>query len=250
VISPADAFRATANAAARAYESAPPFLRYQTTSIVDIPALNKHTVIQRAVETRTADDYAVLQDLPRGQRQYGHSFPLIPTFDAISYFSVNFTMHGRDVLSSVTLDQPITFSDPTPSDPNVAVMTTFLRYYYATDAPDTTDAIRHLVMQPLPKLTAGNRSDFYLHDLYIDTATQLPTKVIYMGPKITFELDYTMVENHWLINHAHYERTLVAPLHIGTAHFSADATFDHFTFPATPDDPKLAAPPSPVPKTQ
>ncbi len=249
MISPADAFRATANAAARAYESAPPFLRYQTTSIVDIPALKKYTIIQREVETRTTDDFAVLQDLPRGQRQYGHSFPLIPTFDALSYFSINFSLHGHNVLSSVTLDQPLTFSDPKPSDPDVAVITTFLKYYYATDAPDTTDAIRHLVMQPLPKLTNGNKSDFYLHDVYIDTATQLPTKVIYMGPKITFELDYTMFENHWLISHAHYDRTLVGPLHIGTTHFSADATFDHFEFPATPNDPKLITEPTPAPKT-
>jgi len=247
VISPADAFRATANAAARAYQTAPPFVRYRTTSIVDVPALNQHRTIEREVETRTADDYAVLQDLPRGQRQYGHSFPLIPTFDALSYFSINFSLHGRDVLSSVTLDQPITFSDPKPSDPNVAVITTFLKYYYATDAPDTTDAIRHLVMQPLPTLTAGNKSDFYLHDVYIDTATQLPTKVIYAGPKITFELDYTVFENHWLIDHAHYDRTLVGPLHIATAHFTADATFDHFSFPATPEDPKLAASPPPAP---
>jgi len=246
VIPPSDAFRAAANAAARAYQSAPPFVHYQTTSIVDIPALKKYTVINREVETRTSDDYAVLQDLPHGQRQYGHSFPLIPTFDALSYFSINFSLHGHNVLSSVTLDQPITFSDPKPSNPDVAVITTFLKYYYPTDAPDSTDAIRHLIMQPLPSLTTGNKSDFYLHDVYIDTTTYLPTKVIYTGPKITFELDYTMVENHWLIDHAHYDRTLVGPLHIGTTHFSADATFDHFTFPATPNDPNLAASPPPA----
>jgi len=44
--------------------------------------MHQHKVVSRAVESRTKDDYAVLQDLPNGQRQYAHSFPLIPTFDA------------------------------------------------------------------------------------------------------------------------------------------------------------------------
>ena len=80
-------FRTTANAAAAAFARKPPYLAYKTDVVIDVPSLRRHKVISRAVETRTQDDYAVLQDLPQGQRQYGHSFPLVPTFDAISYAS-------------------------------------------------------------------------------------------------------------------------------------------------------------------
>lgn len=241
---PDAAFRAAANAAAQAYDTAPPYLEYHTVAIVDIPALKQYRVIEREVETRTADDYAVLQDLPRGQRQYGHSFPLIPTFDALSYFHIDFSAPRRNLTSSITLDQPIRFSNPKPSDPNVAVVVTMLKYYYPQDAADSTGAIRHLVMQPLPALTHGNPSTFYIHDVYIDTATNLPTRVVYEGPQITFALDYVVVQNHWLVSHAHYDRSFVAPLHIGSTHFTADATFDRFAFPALPSDPHLAGPPS------
>ncbi len=227
--------------------SAPPYLQYHTTATVDIPALGQHRTIERAVETRTRDDYAVLQDLPRGQRQYGHSFPLIPTFDAISYFRIDFSMPRRNLLASVTLEQPITFSERRAEDENVSVVATFLKYYYPTDAADSNATIRHLVMDPLPALTRGNTSDFYLRDVYIDTATNLPTRVVYTGPKITFTLEYTMLDQHWLITHAHYERTFVGPLHVGTTHFTADAVFDHFAFPPTPADPKLLAPPAQKP---
>ena len=105
-------FRQTANAAAAAFANSPPYLAYRTEVVVDVPSLRRHQVISRQVETRTKDDFAALQDLPRGQHQYAHSFPLIPTFDALSYFRVTFTGNRRDLLSYVEPGQPITFTDP------------------------------------------------------------------------------------------------------------------------------------------
>jgi hypothetical protein len=234
------AFRLAANAAAAQYAAAPPYLQYHTRANVDVPALNRHKVIEREVETRTKDDHAVLQDLPNGQRQYGQSFPLIPTFDALSYFRLEYNGAQRDALSHVTLYAPITFTDSHPANANVAVVATTLRYYYAQYAADTTDAVSHIVMQPLQTLTKGNNSDFYLHDVYVDTTTMLPTRVTYTGhddTELTF--DYMMVQNHWLVDHAFYARTLHGPLHIGSVHFTVDATFDQFAFPETPNDPQL-----------
>ena len=135
--------------------------------------------------------------------------------------------------------QPLRFSDPVPSRPDVTVVVATLRNYYAQYAPDTTDRIAHIVMQPLPALTRDNTSDFYLKDVYVDTTTNLPTRIVYAGPTTDFTIDYAAVENHWLIQHARYSKTIFAPFHIGQARFTTDATFSAFAFPATPADPRL-----------
>ncbi len=232
-------FRLAANAAAAAFAKAPPYLAYRTDATVDVPSLRRHQVISRAVETRTKDDYAVLQDLPKGRRQYAHSFPLIPTFDAISYFRLQYNGSQRDALSYVQMQQPITFTDPrTTSHADVVVVT--LKYYHATYAPDSTDSLLHVVLDPLPTLTRGNDSDFYLHDVYVDPATDLPTRVHYSGPATDFTCDYATVENHWLVKHVVYTHTFFGPLHLGRVTFTVDSTNSDFRFPAGPSDPKLA----------
>jgi hypothetical protein len=241
-------FRAAANAAAAAYAQAPQYLAYRTDVRVDIPSLGQHKVIVRAVETRTADDYAVLQDLPQGQRQYTHSFPLIPTFDALSYFHLTYNGSRRDALSSVQLERVLTFSDASANS-HSDVVVTYLRYYHADYAPDTNDRIAHILMDPLPSLTTDNRSDFFLHDVYVDTATNLPTRVVYTGPDTDFACDYTTAGGHWLVQHVTFARTMYGPLKIGRVHFTVDATNSGFTFPATPSDPKLTGPPAPPPPT-
>ena len=242
-------FRLTANAAAEQYRRPPPYLAYHTTAVIDVPALNRHKVVEREVETRTADDFAVLQDLPRGQRQYGQSFPLIPTFDALSYFRIDYTgAQQRNMLAHVTTYGPITFDAPHATAPGITVVATTLRNYYARYADDSTDAKAHLILDPLKALTHNNNSDFYLHELYIDTATNLPLSVTYTGhDEVEFTIDYTTVQTHWLVSHVFYTRTFFAPFHIGRTRFTVDATFDQFTFPQEPADPKLLGPPSPAP---
>lgn len=240
-------FRLTANAAAAQYRQQPRFLTYHTVAVIDVPALNKHKTVERAVETRTADDYAVLQDLPRGQRQYGQSFPLIPTFDALSYFRLEYNGAKRDMLAHVTTFAPITFDAPRATTPGVTVVATTLRNYYAHYADDSTDAKAHLVMDPLKALTEHNNSDFYIHEVYIDTATNLPLRVTYSGhDDVEFTVDYATVQNHWLVQHVYYTRTFFGPFHIGLTRVSVNATFDDFTFPATPADPKLLPTPAPA----
>jgi hypothetical protein len=94
-------------------------------------------------------------------------------------------------------------------------------------------------MQALPALTRDNDSSFYLKDVYVDTATNLPTRIVYSGPTTDFAIDYKVVENHWLIDHVRYSRTLVAILHLGQTTFTTEASYNAFTFPAAPTDPRL-----------
>jgi len=246
---PADVqFRQAANAAAAAFAQAPPYLAYRTDVVVDVPSLRRHKVIARRVETRTADDFAVLQDLPRGQRQYAHSFPVTPTFDALSYFRLDFNGSQRDTLSSVHDVTPITFTDPRATS-RADVVVFSLRNYRASYLADSTESVAHIAMDPLPALTRGNDSTFFLHDLYVDTATNLPTRVSYTGPTASFTCEYTVIDGHWLIRHAIYSQIFFGPLHLGRVTATADATNSDFAFPATPSDPRLAGPPStPTPK--
>lgn len=236
-------FRVTANAAAAAWRNQPPYIAYRVDVRVDVPALEQHQVIARAVEARTRDDRAVLQDLPNGQNQLGNSFPVPPTFDALSYFRIDFHLgdpvRRHNPLTALTMLGPLQFSDPIPSSPDVTVVVTTLRNYYASYAPDSNDRIAHILMNPLPALTRGNSSDFYLHDVYVDTQTNLPTRVVYQGPTTDFDVDYTTADNHWVIDHAFYKRTIAGPLHIGQTTFTADAAYSSFSFPAIPNDARL-----------
>ncbi|GAC1403023.1 MAG: hypothetical protein NVSMB64_03890 [Candidatus Velthaea sp.] len=244
-------FRETANAAAEAWRRQPAFIAYRVHVAVDVPALKKYRVIERAVEARTLDDYAVLQDLPQGQRQYGHSFPLLPTFDALSYFRLQFTMGDpvrmHNPLSAVRMERPITFANPAASTAGVSVVATTLRNYYAHYAEDSTDQRPHIVMDALPALTRGNNSTFYIHDVFIDPQTNLPTRVTYVGPSTEFDLDYTTVQNTWVVNHVFYRDAVFAPLHIGRTTYTIDARYDEFAFPASPADQQLVTAPTPAP---
>jgi hypothetical protein len=247
-------FRSVANSAFDAWQRQPPYIAYRVDVEVDVPALRTLRRVSRAVEARTRDDLAVLQDLPQGQNQLGHAFPVLPTFDALSYFRLDFHLadpiRQHNPLTAVTMlspapnvpPQPIRFSDPVPSSPDVTVVVTTLRNYYAQYAADSSDTVAHIVMQPLPALTRDNDSTFYLHDVFVDTATNLPTRIVYSGPTTDFILDYTVVGTYWLIDHLIYRRTLVGPLHIGQATFTTDARYSAFGFPAQPADRRLAQP--------
>jgi hypothetical protein len=244
-------FRATANAAFDAWQKQPPYIAYRVDVDVNVSALKNPRRISRAVEARTRDDLAVLQDLPQGQNQLGHSFPLPPTFDAISYFRLDFHLadpvRQHNPLTAVTMlapgpgqpVQPIRFADATPSRPDVAAVASTLRNYYATYADDSTEALAHIVMKPLPALTRNNGSDFYLKDVYVDTSNDLPTRVIYSGPVTEFSVDYDTRAPHWVVTHAAYRTALFGPLHIGRTTVTIDARYSDTSYPAAPTDERL-----------
>jgi hypothetical protein len=244
-------FRAVANAAFAAWQSQPPYIAYRVDVDITVSALKHPRHISRAVEARTRDDLAVLQDLPQGQNQLGHAFPVPPTFDAISYFRLDFKLSDpvrqHNPLTVLTMlppaanlpPQPIHFADVTPSRPEIAAVATTLRNYYAEYAPDSGDRLAHIVMKPLPALTRDNSSDFYIKDVYVDTANDLPMRVIYAGPTTEFMIDYAMHDDHWLVSHARYRTTIFGPLHIGQTTAVTDAQYSDFSFPVTPKDDRL-----------
>jgi len=237
-------FRAAANAAFAAWQKQPPYIAYRADVEVVVPAENQDRHISRAVEVRTHDDTAVLQDLPQGANQLAHAFPIPPWFDALSYFRIDFRLgdplRQHNPLTQLTMVAPLHYADPATSGSDATVIATTLRNYYASYAPDSNDRVAHILMTALPALTRGNDSDFYLHDVYVDTATDLPTRVVYDGPTTEFAVDYTTAyDAYWLIDHATYRRTIAAPFHLVQTTFTTEARLSGFTFPATPADPRL-----------
>ena len=146
----------------------------------------------RAGRARTADDYAVLQDLPRGQRQYAHSFPLIPTFDALSYFHLTSTAPPRHAQLRRTREGPHLHRCATAGS-HSDVVVTYLRYYHAEYAPDTSDQISHILMVPLQTLTGTTTPTSTCTTSTSTSATNLPTGVVYDRPATDFTVDYATV---------------------------------------------------------
>lgn len=243
MISPDLAFQQAANTAAAVYAQAPPWLTYRTVAHVEVKSLNRRADVEREVEARTRDDLAVMQDLPRGAVRIGHAFPLLPTFDALSYFRLVGTGGPHNSLDAYVTDVvPLTFSAG-QSTSGADVVVTNLKYYYATYGQDSSDdpaGKTHVVLKPLPTLLRNYRGNLFFSDVYIDNTTHLPSRVVFTGLNDrTFAVDYVSVQSHWLVGHAFYEETEYGPLHIGRVHFTVDATFDSFAFPDASPDPRL-----------
>ena len=222
-------------------------MTYRVATHVSAPTLGKERDVLRAIAVRTRDDLAVIQDLPAGRNSLGHGFPVTPSFDALSYFTLSWRVGAHTEVSSYVHDvTPLTYPDTSKEAADVVVVR--LRQYKATYAQDSTDAAdgkTHIVLEPYDFVrheVAKPGDTFYLSDLVIDNATGLPSEVRYRGDDdMLFDVEYGIVQDHWIVTHAHYEETLHGPLRVGRLHVAADARYDDFTFPDAPPDPRLAA---------
>ena len=244
MVPPEVAFQHAANTAAALYAQAPPFVTYRVATHVSAPALGKQRDVLRDVAVRTRDDLAVIQDLPQGANNLSHGFPLTPVFDALSYFQLSWKVGYHTEVSSYVHDvTPLTYSDVSKSDAD-AIVVRLKRYKaeYAGDSSEAPDGKAHIVMVPYDFYKAQGNPDntFFLSDVVIDNATQLPVSVTYTGgDDTTFVCDYGREGGHWVVTHVHYETTLHGPLRVGLLHVIADAKFDNFAFPIDAPDPRL-----------
>jgi len=219
---------------------------YQVATVARAPSMRERRAVNRAVEVRTRDDLAVIQDLPQGRNQLGHGFPVTPTFDALSYFTLSWHVGYHQEISAYVHDvTPLTYTDPSATG-EYDVVVTRLRAYkaeYAADSSDAPDGKTHIVLSPLQFVVdkANPDTTFFFDDLYVDNATGLPSRVVFEGSSgKQFILDYEMAEGHLVVKHIHYEETLHGPLRIGALHVIADADYDHYAFPIVAPDPRLA----------
>jgi hypothetical protein len=247
MLTPDLAFQRCANTAAAYVEKAPPYVTYRVVTHVSAPSAGRSRDVQRAISVRTKDDLAVIQDLPFGRNQLGRGFPITPAFDALSAFTLSWKIGAHFDMTSYVHDvTPLHYADDPKSSADVVVFR--LRQYraaYADDSSDAPDGKTHITLQPydfVKHAALKPDSTFFLSDLYIDNATDLPFEVRYQGgDDIALNVRYAMPEGHWLIDHAHYEETLHGPLRIGRVHVIADASYDDFKFPEEAPDERLKA---------
>jgi len=149
-LAPDIVFQHCANAAAAIVAKAPPFVTYRVNTHVSAPTIGKERDVLRAVSVRTRDDLAVLQDLPQGRNALGHGFPVTPSFDALSYFTLSWRVGAHTEVTSYVHDvTPLTYPDVSKEDADVIVVR--LRQYkaeYASDSSDAADGKTHITLVP------------------------------------------------------------------------------------------------------
>ncbi len=232
------------NRTASAFAQNPPaYITYTEHTHISSPTLNRTQDIDRSVEVRQADNYAVMQDLPRGAVRVGQAFPIIPYFDPLGQqFSFSWFANLKNV--QITLERkPVgEWPIPTPA-PNVNVFFPYASFWDPAYFPDSTDSAPHLRITPTKAYGAG----LYISEVQVDSQSQLPSRIVMRSTTDAeqMELDYKVLEDHWVITQATY----TAPQHFGPMSFTivTTTTYGDIAFPTTAPDPRLAGTPAPTP---
>lgn len=225
------------NRATQTYNSnAPAYITYRERTHVSVPSLGRNQSVDRSVIVRQVDNVAIMQDLPGGGQHTGTAFPIIPYFDVFSQFSFSYFANLKALNINLTRGAPWVLPVPAPDRAFDAIVPymSFLAPRYATDS---TDQRQHLLMIPTSRFTSG----LYPSEVIGDPQTGLPAHVEMrsIDSDMVLTVDYTVIEGHWMITHGTFTETQHVAL-IGTFKPIADITFDQFTFPAAPPDPRLA----------
>jgi hypothetical protein len=231
------------NRTATAYvQNAPMYITYTERTHVS-SNIGRTQDINRFVEARQPDNYAVMQDLPQGAVRVGQAFPVIPYFDPLAGFSYSWYANLKRV--DITIKRVTPGLWPVaPADPGVNAVVPYISFWDPSYAPDSTDTHVHFQVAPTPSLPSG---DLYPADIVVDPQTQLPShiEIRFNGDPTVVDLDYQMLQGHWTLTHARYS----APQHVGPFNFTvtSDTDYLNIAFPATAPDPRLAGTPAPTP---
>lgn len=199
--------------------------------------------INRSVQVRQADDFAVMQDLPAGAQRTGQAFPIIPYFDPLGQ---QFTFGWFANLKRVDINlqrTPVVMWPLPPANPNVDIVVPYASFWVPSYMPDSTENRLHLRILP----TSAYGKGYYIYDVVEDEQTHLPAHIeirdTSSGDQIT--LEYKVLDGHWVITRG----TLSTTQHFGPLTFQVTAVTDYqnMAFPATAPDPRLAGTPAPSP---
>ena len=229
------------NRTATAFAQNPPaYITYTEHTHIAAPTLGRSQDINRSVEVRQADDYAIMQDLPQGAQRIGQAFPIIPYFDPLGQgYSFSWTANLKNV--QINLERkPVGLWPLPPPYPGANAVVAYASFWVPSYLPDSTETRPHFRVTPT---TAYGRG-LYPYDIVVDPQTQLPSHLELRSTddssSITF--DYSVMQGHWTVTRATY----TAPQHFGPMSFTivTDTTYGNLAFPDTPPDPRLAGPPA------
>lgn len=231
------------NRTATAYvQNAPAFIVYREHTHVSAASLGRAQDIDRSVKVRQGDNYAVMQDLPRGAERTGQAFPIIPYFDPFTQFSFSWFANLKRVDITIQRTPPGLFSLP-QTDAGVNAVVPYFSFWAPSYAPDSTPVRAHIVIAPTPLYAAGS---LYPAQVIEDPRTHLPAHIEMRttdGDEI-ITLDYQVLQSHWVITHG----TFTSRQHVGPLTFQvvSDTIYDQFEFPSIAPDPRLAGTASPA----
>jgi hypothetical protein len=231
------------NRTATAYvQNAPAYITYRERTHVS-SNVGRAEDINRFVQVRQADNYAVMQDLPQGAQRTGQAFPIIPYFDPLAGFSYSWFANLKRVDITITRMPPGLWPAP-PTDSSATMFVPYISFWAPEYTADSTDAHPHFRVLPTPSLQTGQ---LYPYDLVVDAQTGLPShlELRFAGDPTSITLDYQTLQGHWVLTHAVYN----APQHFGPMNFTvtSDTVYEDMAFPDTPPDPRLAGTPAPSP---
>jgi hypothetical protein len=222
--------------------SAPAYIAYTERTHITA-SIGRMQDINRSVFVRSADNFAVMKDLPDGGERTGQAFPVIPYFDPFSGFTLNWFANLKNVTIDLTRGGPIVIPLPAP-DPSASVVILYSTFWAPTYASDSTETAPHFAIAPTSRIGSN---DYYPSDVVEDAASQLPSHVEMRTPNSdeTIGLDFSVLEGHWVITHGTFSSTE----HVGPVTFrvTADTHYDNITFPTIATDPRLAGTPTPKP---
>ena len=230
------------NRTAQAYvQNAPAYIAYRERTHVGAASLGRSQDINRYVQVRQADNYAVMRDLPQGAERTGQAFPIIPYFDPFTQFSFSWFANLKNVDIKIERSAPGLWPLPQP-DKSVDLVVPYFSFWAPSYAPDSNDARAHILISPTPQYAADS---LYPAQVIEDPRSRLPAHIemrTTSGDEV-ITLDYQVLQNHWVVTHG----TFTSRQHVGPLSFQvvSDTTYDQFEFPATAPDPRLATPPSP-----
>jgi hypothetical protein len=223
-------------------DNAPVYMTYTERTRISAPSMGRSEEINRSVAVRIADNFAVMQDLPRGAVRTGQAFPVVAYFDPLSAFAYSYFANLKRIDITVQQGRPFVFTTPAP-EPNVDVVVPYSSYWAARFAPDSTEDALHLLIEPTARMQAGK---LYPSEIIEDPQTRLPSHIELRatgGDDQTFSFDYQVIDGHWVLVHATFSGT--QRTFIGQFRAVADITFSNITFPAEAPDPRLATTPAP-----
>jgi hypothetical protein len=223
---PADAaFANAANAAAAAFASNPPYVAYRLDLRTSDGTTEKDQSVQVVVRTR--DGAAIVVDR-NGKHPQPAPPALPPTVDALANWAFALESTSDYPVMDVTYQEPRHYDFSTPG-PNADVVVPGINGFsvrYASGEPT------HLQLEPVTsaiKALATQSDRFLYRDVWFDSATWLPTRVVVAAVNATLTLDYANASGHWLLSHVTYET--IQP-RSGASPMNIEATYSGYEFPA------------------
>jgi hypothetical protein len=242
MLSAPDAFMAVANATAAVVQKAPPYVTYRVRGTVHF--YKGDGTIDRTVTVRTSDGDAIVHDEQTGKEMLAPPFPAPPNFDALSTFELKGHFSAKGGRGAIVRDTDVHVENVTPMRyANVAsradAVARSVRGYAVTYAGEPDADGVHLHFEPGAAYFRDHTR--WLHDVWYDPATMLPTRIVWNGnDHLELDARYAAVDGVWLLRSIDVARVFYPIVGRIAASFHGD--YADFRFSDTALDPRLAAP--------